>query len=301
MFTSIVSKVLPLYIITFQGYIAGRFHKIHNKSISKLMFHFLLPLIFFDVAVNIKIEARYMVLPLIFFFMSFLIREIYLRFSKVIFQDERHLVISYASSSVNINSIGLSIALIVFNDEYIRIFMFSAIGFVIQSQTVGQYMLSGDMRSWRIMIKKIFRIPLFHTFVLGIIANLLEIKLFSGFDNLFIQIRAAYLVLGMMLFGLSLSNIRLNSCYKFMAVFLSSKIIISPLLYIMLIVLDKYIFHVYGSEMYKLFFIVSALPPGVDCIAMCLIHNKCPANAALGVLVSSLIATIYISCFIHFF
>jgi predicted permease len=301
MFLSIISKVLPLYIVTLQGFIAGLLHEIHNKSISKLMFHFLLPLIFFDVAVNIKMEVRYIALPILFFLMAVFIREFYLRFTQKMFPDDRYLVVSYASSSVNINSLGLSFAMIIFNDEYIRIFMLSAIGFVLQSQTLGQYTLSGHMRTWRVMSKKILKMPIFHCFTLGIVANLFDIKLFNGFDNLFNQIRGAYLVLGMMLFGLSLSKVSLNGGAKFMALFLSSKIIVSPLLYFLLILVDKYFLHIYNNEMYKLFFVMSALPPGIECIGMCTIHAKFPEKAALGVFLSTLIATVYISFFVPFF
>ena len=69
--------------------------------------------------------------------------------------------------------------------------------------------------------------------------------------------RATYLVLGMMVFGLSLSKVKLEGGIKFISIFSISKIFLSPLLYFLFILLDKFVLHIYNNEMHKLFFILS--------------------------------------------
>ena len=105
----------------------------------------------------------------------------------------------------------------------------------------------------------------------------------------------------MIIFGLSLSKVKFNAGIKFISIFILSKAILSPLLYLSFIFIDKSLLHIYDNEMYKLFFILSALPPGVDCIITCSIYNKFPEKAAVALLVSTIISTIYIPFFLQFF
>lgn len=300
-FFSLISKILPLYIITVQGYIAGRLHEIDTKSLSKLMFHFLMPVIFFDVALNTKLELRYIFLPVLYFIFCVILRTISLFIGSKFFDDGREKIIGYAAGSVNTSSLGLSIAMLIFDNNYIRIFMLSTIGFMTYVYTVGNYTISNNIKSSKKRLLHLLKLPPMYGFAIGLIANISDIRLFDGFNNLFSQMRAAYLVLGMMIFGLSLSKVKLNGGVKFISIFVLSKILISPLLYLSFILLDKFFLHIYDNEMYKLFFLLSALPPGIDCIITCNLYNKFPEKAAIALLVSTIISTIYIPFFLQFF
>ena len=300
-FLNLLSKILPLYIIAIQGYIAGKRYAIDTKSLSKLMFHFILPVIFFDVALNTEMELKYEVLPVIYLSLSSLLMILAFHVGSKFFKDGRERVISYAAGSANTSSLGLSVAMIVFDDEYIRIFMLSTIGFVLYTYTIGNYIISRSIDSGKKRLLNILKMPPIYAFIIGLIANFFNIRLFDGFNNLFLQMRAAYLVLGMIVFGLSLSKVKLDAGKTFISLFILLKTVISPLLYLILILLDKFVLHIYSNEMHKIFFILSALPPGIDCIVTCFLYDEHPEKAAVGVLVSTLIATIYIPFFLQFF
>ena len=300
-FFSLISKILPLYIIAVQGYIAGRLHEIDTKSLSKIMFHFIMPVIFFDVALNTKLIFKYALLPILYFFFSFILSKIALFIGSKFFDDGRERIIGYAAGSANTSSLGLSVAMLVFDDEYVRIFMLSTIGFVLYVYTIGNYTISNNIDSGKKRLKLLLKLPPIYGFIIGLTANLCDIRLFDGFNNLFFQMRATYLVLGMMVFGLSLSKVKLEGGVKFISIFSISKIFLSPLLYFAFILLDKFVLHIYNNEMHKLFFILSALPPGIDCIVTCNLYNKFPEKAAIALLVSTIIATLYIPFFLQFF
>jgi predicted permease len=301
MFISLISKILPLYIIAVQGYIAGKLHEIDTKSLSKIMFHFIMPVIFFDVALNTELEAKYALLPAMYLAFSFILGKIALFIGSKFFDDGKERIISYAAGSANTSSLGLSIAMLVFDQEYVRIFMLSTIGFVLYVYTIGNYTISNNIDSAKKRVLLLLKLPPIYGFAIGLVANLSDIRLFDGFNNLFFQMRAAYLVLGMMVFGLSLSKVKLEGGIKFISIFSISKIIVSPLLYLSFILLDKFVFHIYNNEMHKMFFILSALPPGIDCIITCNLYNKFPEKAAIALLVSTIIATLYIPFFLQFF
>ena len=300
-FLNLLSKVLPLYVIAIQGYIAGKLHEIDTKSPSKLMFHFILPVIFFDVALNTKMELKYGLLPIVYFSFSSILMTASLHVGLKFFNDGRERVISYAAGSVNTSSLGLSIVVIIFDDEYIRIFMLSTIGFVLYVYTIGSYTISRNIDSWKKRLLNILKMPPIYTFVIGLVANFSDIRLFDGFSNLFSQMRATYLVLGMLVFGLSLSKMKFDAGRIFITLIVLLKTVISPLFYLIFILLDKFVLHIYSNEMHKIFFILSALPPGIDCVVTCSLYNEHPEKAAVAVLVSTLIATIYIPFFLQFF
>ncbi|WPX96300.1 AEC family transporter [Candidatus Bandiella euplotis] len=300
-FFSLLSKILPLYIIAIQGYIAGKLYEIDTKSLSKLMFHFILPVIFFDVALNTKIELKYAILPVICFTASCALMGIGFYIASKLFNDGRETVIAYAAGSVNTSSVGLSIVLLVFDDEHIRIFMLSSIGIVLFVYSVGYIVISSNTDSWKKMSYDLIRLPPIYAFIMGLCGNLFDIQLFDGFNHLFSQMRTTYLVLGMLVFGLSLSKVNFSVGKTFISLFIVLKTIISPGIYLLFILLDKFVLHIYDNEMYKLLFTISALPTGVDCIVLCSLYHKHPEKAAVGVLIGTLIATIYIPFFLQFF
>ncbi|MFQ3307587.1 MAG: putative permease [Candidatus Midichloriaceae bacterium] len=293
-FLGLISKILPLYIIVIQGYIGGKLHDIDTKSISKLMFHFIMPIIFFDVALNLKMEVKYMILPILFFFFSTILSVISKKIAGKYFSDGRENVIGYAAGSMNVNSLGLSIAMLVMDDDYIRMFMLATISSVLYTNTVGRYIISNHVTSGKGRFMFLFKTPPFYAFIIGLVANISEFELFDGFNNLFSQMRATYVVLGMLIFGLSLSRVKLNAGVKFMTYFSMTKILLSPLLYVAFILLDKFLFHIYDNEMYKVFLLLAALPPGADCIMTAILFDKHAEKASVGVLISTIISTLYI-------
>lgn len=300
-FLSLLSKILPLYIIAIQGYVAGKLYEIDTKSLSKLMFHFILPVIFFDVALNTKFEMKYTVLPVMFFMLSFILTIILLYIASKFFDDGSERIIGYAAGSINTSSVGLSFVLLIFDDEYIRIFMLSTIGIVLFVYTVGYYTLANNSDSLKRRVLNTIKMPPIYAFIIGLLGNLCSIKLFDGFNYLFSQMRTTYLVLGMLVFGLSLSKVKFGIGKTFITLFILSKTLISPLLYLTFILMDKFVFHIYDPQMHKLFFVISALPTGMDCIILSSLYNKHPEKAAVGVLISTLISTIYIPFFLQFF
>jgi len=265
------------------------------------MVHFILPVIFFDVAINTKIEVKYLLLPMICFAACCILTLSSLYVGSKFFNDGRERIIAYAAGSINTSSLGLSLVLLVFDDKYIRIFMLSTIGILLFAYTIGYHTISNNSESLKARMLNILKMPPIYAFLLGLVGNLCNIKLFDGFGYLFSQMRTTYLVLGMMVFGLSLSKVKFDIGGKFIALFILPKILISPLIYLGFIVLDKFVFHIYDNEMHKLFFVISALPPGVDCIIISSLYNQHPEKAAIGVLISTLIATLYIPFFLQLF
>ncbi len=294
-FWSVVSKLLPLYIITLQGFIAGKLHKMNGRSISQLMADFMLPVIFFDVACNLKMEFKYAIFPILCFLFMALFKEANLRIARRFFNDGNEKIIALGAGSINTTSIGLSIAMLLFNDEYIRIFMLSTIGVTLYNNTIGMHLLSDKVIPRKDKLTAVLKMPLIYAFLIGLIFNALDIRLFNGFDNLFAQMRSAYLVLGMMILGLSLSSVRVVDTGKlFIIFFLLSKTIISPLIMMIIIIADKFLFHIYDLEMYKIFLMLSTLPPGVNALNFSVLYRFKPGKFAVGMLISTIIATIYI-------
>ncbi len=151
-------------------------------------------------------------------------------------------------------------------------------------------------------VRKIIRFPIFLAFVAGLLWN------FGGLDfpdiitDIAVKSRAAYTVLGMMLVGMglgSLSGWKLDA--PFLALTLGAKFVVWPLLAGFVIWADASYWHLFSGLAHQVFFVLAIVPLAASTVAFATEFKAVPEKAATAVLLSTLIALLYIPLMIAWF
>lgn len=296
-FSSTALKILPLYIYIILGYMSGRLFKVDRQSIANLLFYFIVPLVFFNVALNTNIEPHYLLLPLITFTFSITLCFSYLFITQKIWQDGKANLVAFAAGTGNTGYFGFPLALMLFEPHQVGVFMLGNIGFSIYDYTVGAYTVTRGNYTKKEALRKVARLPMIYAFIIGLFLNYLGLKLPDDCKHFMEHLRGAYIVLGMMIIGLALCSVEtLKPELKFLSYLLSAKFIAAPLFALLLITLDRTIFHIFiNSEfIYKILILLSIVPPAANTVVFATI-NKChPEHAACAVLAGTVMAMVYV-------
>ncbi|MBA8666667.1 AEC family transporter [Holosporaceae bacterium 'Namur'] len=296
-FLSFCLKIWPLYIYIIMGYFGGRLFKIDRQSIASLLFYFIVPLVFFNVALNVKIQPCYLFLPLICFILCISLCFIYLYFAGKLWKDGKANLIAFAAGTGNTGYFGFPLALMLFDEHQVGIYMLGNIGFSLYDYTVGAYIITRGTYTKKQALHKVMRLPMIYAFILGLTLNYLGFKLPSEVSHFAQHLRGAYIVLGMMIIGLALANLEAYKIdYKFLACFLSAKFLAAPMIVLSVITLDQNVMHIFeGNEfIYKIMILLSIVPPAANTVVFATL-NKChPEQAAAAVLTGTVLGMVYV-------
>ncbi len=301
LFLALCLKILPLYIIILLGYLSGRVLKVDRQSIALLLFYFIVPVVFFNVALNIKIRSHFFLLPVICFVVSVMLCFTHLYLANKFWQNGKANIIAFSAGSGNTGYFGFPIALILFNEHEVGIYMLLNIGISIYDYTVGAYVMARGNLSKSEALRKVSQLPIIYAFILGLIFNHFGFKPLPEFIHFTQHFRGAYIILGMMVIGLGLVNLeKFKLDYKFISFLLSSKFLSSPLLSLLLIKLDQAILHIFheNSIVYKIMILLSIVPPAANTVIYATLNNCHPEEAAAAVLVGTILAMLYVPAMI---
>jgi predicted permease len=289
--------MFPLYIIVFLGFIGGKLFNVERQSIASVLFYLIIPIVFFRVALDTTLYPEYLLLPVIFFVICAILCISYLYLSMAIWKDGRANIIAFAAGTGNTGYFGFPLALMLFDEQTVGVYMLGNIGLSIYDYTIGAYVISRGNYSRREAIHKVSRLPMIYAFVFGLILNHFNVKLPCEFDNLSEYMKGTYIVLGMMIIGLGLSSVKKFKIeYKFLAMFLSAKFLAAPLLTLMLIKLDSVYLHIFSAHefIYKIMILLSIVPPAANTVVFATINRCYPEEAATAVLIGTILAMFYV-------
>ena len=291
----VLLKIIPLYLLIALGYVGGKTFHIDRKTIASVLFYLIIPAVFFDVALDTKIRPEFLLLPFILYFISIILCITYWKISKKIWTNGKANVIAFASGTGNTGYFGFPIALMLFDDHVVGIYMLANLGFSLYDYTVGAYIMARGKYTMQHSVYKIFRLPMIYAFCTGLLLNAMGYKMSNEMVQLGNHLKGAYVVLGMMMIGMGLSSIKnFNFDKKFITVFLSAKFIAAPTLVIIFIALDNYIFHIYPNHIYEALLLLSIVPPASNTVVFATLHDCYPEEASSAVAIGTLLAIIYV-------
>ena len=230
-FLSIFLKIIPLYIFTTLGFIAGRYLDIDAKGIGKLIIYIIAPFVIFEAITHSNLSISTFILPIIAFLMCSLVAFLFYEYGKYIYGDTRANVLAIVSSEGNTGYFGIPIALLLFDQNIFGIYILGTLGVTIFENTIVYYLTARGRYTVKESVSRLKKLPAIYAFMFAIIFLYFDIKLPKLMDNFVINMQGAYVVLGMMLIGFGISKIKNFSFdYKFIALSFLGKFIIWPLL-----------------------------------------------------------------------
>lgn len=296
-FSLLCIKIIPLYVLVGCGFIAGRFFNVDRHSIAMILFYIVVPFVLFEVGLNVQLKAEYLLLPIIFLMFSIILCFSYLKIARYFFQDGRANLIAFAAGTGNTGYFGLPLALMLFDDKMVALYMLGNLGLSIYDYTIGAYIITAGSFTKKEAIHKVSRLPMLYAFALGTLFKYLGITIGPELLVLVDYMKNTYIVLGMMIVGLGLASVEsfeLNG--KFLSIFLCAKFIAAPLLVLSFILLDKSILHIFHNKefLYDIMILLSIVPPAANTVVFATINKCYPQQAATAVLLGTLLGLFYV-------
>lgn len=302
LFFSLILKITPLYLNIVLGYIANRFLSISRESIAQLMFFMFAPLVIFNGVFTTDLTRSLLALPIIIFTISTSLCLIVGKIGSHIWQDRTKDLAAFAAGSGNTGYFGLPLALLLLSDQAEGVFILASFGGTLFDNTVGYYRFAKESKPISETLTKLLKLPVIYAFALGLILNLLNVKPISFYTEFMVHIKGAFTVLGMMIIGLGLADLKhFKLDWLFLRLTFFVKFIIWPIIIMGFIALDMAFFHLFDVLVYQALTLISIVPLGVNMAILATLFNAEPDKASSAVLLSTLFALIYVPIFTTIF
>jgi hypothetical protein len=294
-FTTLILKIIPLYILIGLGYIAGRYLNASKETVAKLLIFIITPIVIFHSVFTTPIAANVLSLPILFFILCCFICIVTYILTKHIWTDATRNILAFTAGAGNTGYFGLPVALALFGTDAAGLVVLSVLGFVLYENSLGFFITARGHHTVKESIVRVLKLPTIYAFAAALLLNMLGVKLGPIYTDFALLFRGAYTVLGMMLIGLGLSSIKNYAFdFKFVAASFTAKFIVWPIIIFSIIALDKAFFGFFTEQIYKVMILMSIVPLAANTVAFATELKVHPEKAALAVLLSTLFALFYI-------
>ncbi len=176
------------------------------------------------------------------------------------------------------------------------------LGVTLYDNSLGYYITVKGTYTPSECMKKLLRLPTLYAFIGGLLINVFQLPVPDVFKDFMTPIKGVYMVLGMMIIGLGLSNLNdFKLDFKFIGMTFLAKFLIWPLLILTLITLDLHFFGLYDPVSHQALILLSIVPLAVNLVVLSSLMNCQPEKAAATVLLSTLFALLYVPLMTSFF
>tara|TARA_Y100000768_G_scaffold281443_1_gene216349 strand:+ start:4916 stop:5836 length:921 start_codon:yes stop_codon:yes gene_type:complete len=300
-FFSILYKILPLYIFVLIGFISGKYLEIDAKDIGKLIIFIIAPFVIFEAITHSSLSLSTFILPIIAFFICSFVAFLFYTYGMYKYGDARANVLSIVSAEGNTGYFGIPIALLLFDQKIFGVYILGTVGVTLFENTVVYYLTARGRYSVKDSLNRLKKLPALYAFILAVIFLNYDMKLPNIMNNFVVSMQGAYVVLGMMLIGFGISKIKNFSFdYNFIALSFLGKFIIWPIVMLILVFLDFYVFHIYNTEIYRAFILLSIVPIAANTVIFATALDVHPEKVSSAVLFSTIFGLIYVPVIIVF-
>lgn len=285
-------KMTPIFIYVILGVIAGLL-KIEKQTLMKIVIFILTPIVFFNIGLQSNVSVRYLLLPCVVFFTSTTMCFLYLWISKKILADKKSNLMAFAAGTSNSAYFGLPLVYIFFDKEIISAYMLAIIGMSFYEYTVGIYIMARSDYNVKKSIQDVIKLPIIPSFVLGILCHRLNLSIPLIIDDFFDSVQACYMILGLMMIGASLLDIRNTKIdWRFVFLLFSARFITSPVLTLFFVLLDLNWLHLFSQQIDHAMLMLSFMPPAVSTIIFANMYRHDDKDASVSVMGGMLLAMV---------
>lgn len=300
-FLTLLGSIIPLYICIFLGLFSTAILKCSRETVAKILLFILSPLVVFNSALHIDFNSSIAAIPIVMYLISISIAFFSLPIFKKIFKDNTANLLSFSVATGNSAYLGIPLALLLLDSNLVEIFIFSTLGAIFYQNTAGYFIAAKGDSSIKQSLKKVAKLPVIYAFLLGISLNKLGISMpeMAIFD----YAKGALAVLGMMIVGMGMENIKKEGGFdaKFISISLLVKFIFWPILICFLIFLDVKFLGFFSRDLYIIFFILSIVPLAGNTVTIATILKVKPEKISLAVFISTIISLFSIPTMLYLY
>ncbi|CEI84949.1 permease [Ehrlichia minasensis] len=295
MFFILLFKILPLYITVLLGFIAGKFLKIDSPSVARLLFYIMGPIVVFSGISQITINSEILSLPFFTWFVCCIMSAVVYYTSSFIFRDSTRNILAFSSGSSSMGFFGLPVALAMFDNHTVSIYLFCYVGMLMFENSFGFYIAAQGAYTPKKCIIKLTTLPAAYAAIIALTVNYFKIPVPPFVSDVAINIRGAYVSLGMMLLGIAVANIKIFTIdWKFIFITLIIKYVFWPVLILGFIILDKLTLQLYNNDIYRALILLAIIPMSGTGIILATMLNNNPDKTAIMLLVNTTIGLFYV-------
>ncbi|WP_419678276.1 AEC family transporter [Aliarcobacter lanthieri] len=302
-FFTLLGKIIPLYISIILGFLSTYILKCDKETVAKILLYLLSPLIIFNAALNVNLSASILFLPIFFFLFSSILSFLLLAYFKRVYSDNTANLLAFSTSTGNTGNIGIPLAILFLEPSMVDVFIFTVLASLLYQNSVGYYITAKGNFSAKQSLLKMLKLPVLYAFILGIICNLLDIKLPEVFENYNDYLKGAYTVFGMMIVGMGLEHIRTNGSFdiKFISYAMFIKFILWPAVVLAFIFIDKTFIHFLNDGLYTVMFLFSIVPLAGNTVTVATLLNVKPQMMSIALFISTVISLFYIPLILYLY
>lgn len=299
---SLFFKLLPLYVTVALGWISGRYLDASGRHIAGIMLYIVTPSVIFSGVMAAPLSTEVLLMPAIVFGFCTGISLLHLWIGKRVLSDGTASIIPLAVGTGNTGYFGIPVALLLFGEEGLALYIVCMLGTTLFENSVGYYLAGRGRYSARDCLKRVARLPSVYAFFLGVMLNLSDLSIPDVFMPLFDNLRGAYSILGMMIVGMSILNFRgLVGNVRFTAIAFFGKFVVWPVAALLFWWIDSQFLNFYSDAVYRAIFLVSITPIAANTVVIATLLDASPRQAAGTTLLSTLFALAYIPVMVAIF
>lgn len=293
-FSIVFFKVLSSLLSVLLGYLAGRFSNVEKESIASLLFYFVAPIVFFAIPTNAKLTINSLGITVLTFTMGSILGILSYWFYGKFWHDSHRNILALSAGTGNSGYVVLPIATAIFDDHTLSIYALGLIGISIYEVSVGCYFCARSINSFKESVIKVIRLPIINACFFGCLLSIFGFNFPNFFDDFVNNMKKAYSILGMVMIGLALSQIKVFKLdLKFIGAAFASKFLFLPILFNMFILLDRFVLKWYDNNYYNALQLLSLAPLATNLIVLSSLYKIYPEKVATAVLLSLLFVLIY--------
>ncbi len=247
-FYSLFIKLFSLSLCILLGFFGGRFKNINQESIATLVFYFISPIMFFTSSINAKFTIETLKIITLIFTIIILMAIFVGYISKFYFSQNEQNILLFTAGTSNCGFLLLPIAAEILEQNVNRYLVYT-MAVMLFENTIGKYICFKDQLSFKTIVKDLFRAPSLIAFLCGTICSISQITLPEIFDEFVFQTRSSFTFLGTIIIGLNLSKISsqvwevVKTKKLFITFMISTKLIIQPIFFTTLILINRLFFN----------------------------------------------------------
>jgi len=302
-FTTILLKLIPLYLMILLGYFAARRLKVQKESIAKLLIYIVVPVVIFSGVYTAKISVANLSLPILFFVICSLTALIFLAIGTFVFKkDSTKNLLAFTSGSGNTGYFGFPVILILFGNQAFSIAVLCSLGYVLYESSLGFFLMAKGNYTAKESLTRIVKLPSVYAFFVGLLFNYLNINLGEVATTTIESFKGAYTLFGMMIIGMGLVTVTIRHIdFKFLSISFLAKFLFWPVVILGIVFLDKTFSQFYSQDIYNVLILMSIVPLAANTVTFATELKVHPDKAAVAVFGSTLFALFYIPLMVSLF
>jgi predicted permease len=208
--------------------------------------------------------------------------------------DSHRNILALSAGTGNSGYVVLPIATALFEEHTLSLYVLGLIGISIYESSIGCYFCARSLDGFKESVKKVARLPMLNAFFLGCMLNMSGFELPDFLDDFIENIRGAYSILGMVLIGIALSEIKeYQFDFKYTGAAFASKFLFFPMVYGAFIFIDKNFLGLYNNDYYNVLWLLAVAPLATNTIVLAALYGIHPEKVATAVVLSLIFVLAY--------